>query len=792
VKEGESDPRTGKEPIGQGWGRDRITIDGIGSRFRSFPGANVGACLGPGRGPDGVWLADFEGDGDRAEDSFLDLTQGEDPPTPSWTSSRGKHRLFEVDQELLELLIQAGAVEGKGGSSGVYKLPQFLHLEIRIGGTKPDGTVKQLQSVAPPSATLIKGGDMAPAREWIHGPDTPLAAVPDGVYRVLRRIIAEKAERSTEALTVKPGAAKPASSSAIERYARKALEDEIHRIESAPEGQRNDALNESAFSLGTLVGAGALHRSEVEAAAAVAGRRAGLGEGEVRATVRSGIDAGILQPRDLSHIGNGRNGKANPSSNGSHSHGGVDGKAKDNITPLDRECAAQPLSDTGNAHRLILRYGSKLRYCHPWNKWLVWDKRRWRMDNTGAIYRFAMATALSIKKEASVKDEKRAIREHVEWGNMSEGRSRIEAMLALARSLQDVPILPEELDRDRWLLNVQNGTLDLKTSELRPHRREDLLTSLAPVEYDPDATCPLWDGTLNLFLAGDREMIQFWQRLCGRCLTGDISEQIRPILYGTGGNGKSTILATLYGMLGTDYALMAPPGLLLQKNNETHPTDRASLFGKRLVIDIESAEDARLNENFVKQLTGSDPLTVRRMREDFWSFDPTHKLLLATNHKPVIKETKDAIWRRIKLIPFTVKVPKTQENINVPELLKAEYSGILSWCLRGLADWQHNGLQCPDKVEIATKKYRDDEDTLARFLAEECIVAEGASVRFKVLYERYHRWTEGLGETPKSQKFVGEVLTEKEYEKYTNNGTCYRGIGLVANPKYDATDPYNM
>ncbi len=450
-------------------------------------------------------------------------------------------------------------------------------------------------------------------------------------------------------------------------------------------------------------------------------------------------------------------------------------------TDIDRELSSLPLTDVGAATRMIRRHGEQLRFCHPWGKWLVWDSRRWAVDLTAAVSRYAMNTARRVKAEAEFKTTDSARKTHFDWGELTEHRSRLEAMMHLARALEGVPVLPDALDADPWLLNVLNGTLDLKTGELRPHRREDLITALAPVEYLPDALCPIWEATLHRIFGGNERLIQFWQRLCGRCLTADVSEQILPILHGSGANGKSTILTVLLEILGPDYAMMAPPGLLVVKHGDSHPTERASLFGKRLVVDVESAEGARLNENLVKQLTGSDKITARRMREDFWLFTPTHKLMLATNHEPEIRETKDAIWRRIKLIPFTVTIPEAEQIKDMPQRLKSEYPGILAWCVRGLADWLYNGLQPPDEVVDATAAYRAEQDTLAEFLVDECVINPELKAKAGLLYERYRSFTEHLGGSPISLTSFGKSMIERGFERFRNDGKWYRGIGLRSN-----------
>ena len=268
------------------------------------------------------------------------------------------------------------------------------------------------------------------------------------------------------------------------------------------------------------------------------------------------------------------------------------------------------------------------------------------------------------------------------------------------------------------------------------------------------------------------------RRLFGLCLTGEISEQILPICYGTGNNGKTTIFTVMLEILGNDYGIIAPPGLLIAKHGESHPTERTMLFGKRFVVDVETAEGARLNENLVKQLTGSDMITSRRMREDFWSFLPTHKVMLCTNHKPEVRETKNAIWRRIKLIPFSVAIPEAEQNKALPRLLRAEYPGILAWCVQGCMDWQRDGLKVPQTVSAATQNYRTESDAYGTFFAEHCMQGPGLRVKASPLYEAFKQWAERSGENVTSQRAFGSIMTERGFERITNNGTWYLGIVL--------------
>ena len=433
------------------------------------------------------------------------------------------------------------------------------------------------------------------------------------------------------------------------------------------------------------------------------------------------------------------------------------------------------LTDMGNGERLVHHHGADLRYAHPLGKWYIWDGKRWREDDTAAAVRKAKRAVREIYREAAETSDDTERANLVKWAKVSESKARVEAMLWCAAREASVPVLPEALDLKPWLLNCPNGTVDLKTGELRPHDRADLITRLCPVEYHPKAECPLWLKTLGEIFGGNQALIGFWRRLCGLTLTGVVQEQVLPIPYGAGANGKSTLLGVLLRLLGPDYAMKAPPDLLMVKRTPEHATERAALFGKRLVVAIETGEGARLNEVMVKELTGGDQITARRMREDYWSFWPTHKVFLCTNHRPTVRGTDHAIWRRLKLIPFNITIANDKQDKALPEKLAAELPGILAWCVRGCLEWQEDGLNPPAEVEAATTQYKQDEDTLGAFLAENCTTAAGDRVKASALFARYKAWS---GDDRITQRKFGRAMTERGFERITNDGIWYLGLDL--------------
>jgi putative DNA primase/helicase len=437
------------------------------------------------------------------------------------------------------------------------------------------------------------------------------------------------------------------------------------------------------------------------------------------------------------------------------------------------------LTDYGNAQRLATLHSSDIHFVYQLNKWLAWEGKRWRLDYIGEVERLAKKTVRNILREAAEatkQDEREAL---VDWALKSENASRIQAMIALARSEPKVAILPDSLDNDARLLNCENGTLDLRTGNLRKHQRSDLITKLCPVEYHPTAEAPRFHEFLRDIFEDDPQLIGFIQRLLGHCLTGDVSEQVLPIFWGAGANGKSTLLNTILAMLGSDYGIKAAPELLMKKQSQTHPTERADLFGKRFVACVETEEGCRLAESLVKDLTGGDRQRARRMREDFWEFAPTHKVVLCTNHKPQIRGTDHAIWRRVRLIPFAVTVPPERRDKQLGEKLKTELPGILAWIVQGCLEWQQYGLGEPERVAVATSEYRNEQDVLGAFMADCCLVGHDYRTKASGLYKAYRQWCDNSGERhPITQRQFGAALTERGCERYTNNGTWYRGLAL--------------
>lgn len=448
------------------------------------------------------------------------------------------------------------------------------------------------------------------------------------------------------------------------------------------------------------------------------------------------------------------------------------------------------LTDTGNAERFVAQHGESVRYCMTWKRWLVWD-RRWKPDEKNTVQQFSKETIRSIPSEiAHITDETRRV-EILRHAARSENHARRVALLALAESERDIAVTAEELDADFWLFNVQNGTIDLRTGQLKPHNRADLLTKIAPVVYDSQAQCPIFLAYLEAIFRGRKELINFLRRVIGYTLTGDIREQIFLVLHGRGSNGKSILLCILLELFG-DYGHTMEPATISAKQNEKMATDIAELFGKRFVACSETNEGRRLDEAMIKRATGGEQLTGERKYERAFTFKPQFQIFFGTNHMPEIRGSDRGIWRRIHKIPFDetfwdgdkgeTGAPELRADKDLLNKLRRELPGILSWAVAGCLEWQRNGLGTPEEVTAATEAYREEQDLLAAFLNDCCIRTNDARAKASELYGKYCNWCEASHEPTISQKRFGNQLAERGFKKGREAGTgkaVWFGIGLI-------------
>lgn len=419
-------------------------------------------------------------------------------------------------------------------------------------------------------------------------------------------------------------------------------------------------------------------------------------------------------------------------------------------------------TDVGNSQRLVLYHGDKIRYCSDIGAWYIWNGIRWERDEKGEIVQLAISVSEYMQEEAWRNHDGEQRIDHVKWAKQSQQRRRIDDMIALASTDHATVVMASDLDSNPMLLNVRNHTLDLQTGELRPHKPADLITKLAPVEYDEEAECPKWQEFLQRVLNGNEELIAAMQQYIGVCLTGN-QAQVLFVCYGNGANGKTTFLETILAMLG-DYAQKAPSGMLEAKQYTAIPNDIARLRGARFVVSNELNAHRHLDESLVKDLTGGDTITARYLRKEFFEFTPTHKLWVQGNHLPLIEGTDEGIWRRIRLVPFQVTIPKGERNVKLGAELREELPGILTWAVKGYQTMLKAGkVQMPEVMRIASEDYRRDSDTIGQFLEEHCEERKDYQVAVDILYVIYTGWSQSNGERTLSKNALGKLMKARGF-----------------------------
>jgi putative DNA primase/helicase len=428
-------------------------------------------------------------------------------------------------------------------------------------------------------------------------------------------------------------------------------------------------------------------------------------------------------------------------------------------------------TDLSNSERFVREHAGKLRFVGSWQKWIAWNRTHWSTDLVGVAEHLAKGTVRTMLSEASTglagagaaferadedadllqlaKERQQRATADLSWALESHSAVRLGAMVKLARSAPELAITHEELDTDPWRFNVANGTIDLRTGALRPHDPKDLITKIAPIEYDPSAKCPTWDAFLDHAQRGNSEMLEFIRRAIGYCLTGVIRDHILLFLYGPANTGKSTFFRIVHELHGS-YGVRAPRSLLFASRGERHPTELATLHGARFVSCNEIDESATFDEALVKDLTGGENIATRRMREDFWTFRPTHKLAIGGNYKPRVRNFDDAIRRRLRLIPWVVKPAIVDTQLF--EKLRAELPGILAWAVRGCLEWQRDGLGEPVVVRDATDAYQDESDPLREFFDRHCIFAPDERIARRQLRFAYEEYAKENGAEPLGAK----------------------------------------
>lgn len=412
------------------------------------------------------------------------------------------------------------------------------------------------------------------------------------------------------------------------------------------------------------------------------------------------------------------------------------------------------------------RYQRDWRYVAAWGKWLMWDGRCWRSEETLA----ATDLVRQVCRHASLRTD------NVKLAAKLAGSSTIGGVERLARSDRRHAATTDEWDADIWLLNTPGGVVDLRTGRMRAHARQDRMTKIATAT--PRGTCPIWRGFIEQVTQGDQAYADYLQRFAGYCLTGSTQEHALFFLYGTGANGKSVFVNTLFTLLG-DYAANAPMDTFMETRGDRHPTDLAGLRGARFVGATETEQGRRWNESKIKEITGGDRVSARFMRQDFFTYVPQFKLVIAGNHKPAIRNIDEAMRRRLHLIPFTLTIPPEKRDKTLPTRLLQECDGILAWALEGCLAWQRDGLQQPQCVQAATDEYFEAEDALGQWIEERCFVDRNARALVSDLYADWKVWAEERGEFVGAIKRFSDSLENRRFEKTrASTGRIFLGLSL--------------
>lgn len=427
-------------------------------------------------------------------------------------------------------------------------------------------------------------------------------------------------------------------------------------------------------------------------------------------------------------------------------------------------------TEKGVAAAFSESHQGQILYCWPWRKWLIWAGKRWEEDETGRIYRIFFKFIDKLRST------------NAKFADSLENERKMTPILRITRSMPGIPILPEQLNTAPYLLNCSNCTINLKTGDCHEHRPSDYITALAPAAYNPEVQPGEWLRFLGKITGGDQDLQGYLQRAVGYSLTGDVGEHVLFFLYGTGANGKSTFLNTILNTLGPEYAKPAPKDLLMMKYGGEHPTATSVLYGARFIATIEPDGNRKLAEGLTKQLTGGDKVQTRRMREDFWFFTPTHKIWLAANHKPNIIGQDPGIWRRIRLVPFTVQIPDSEIELNYEKRFENEIDAIFSWAVQGELSWQKLGkLEEPVAVTRATSAYQEEMDALGDFLNNDPIIHDRLkNTSVTNLYSAYKTWCEENNERKLTKKKLSIVLKERGYEQIrTSSARAWKGISIA-------------
>nr|WP_269667822.1 phage/plasmid primase, P4 family [Staphylococcus gallinarum] len=443
--------------------------------------------------------------------------------------------------------------------------------------------------------------------------------------------------------------------------------------------------------------------------------------------------------------------------------------------------------DTGNAERLKDLFGENIRYNYTSKSWMYYDGKRWKNDDTGRM------KILTDKVVENMKNEKLFIADGIDEADMEkyryrhwkDSRNHNKKINMMKECEHLLPVRNETFDKDFNLFNVQNGYINLKEGQINEHERENYFTKISNVEYTDKADCPKWDEFLDDIFLGNQDLVKFIQRAVGYSLSGYTSEQVLFVLYGNGRNGKSVFLDILNEIFGNYATNIQPQAIMASKNQSDASPEIAKLDGARLVTTTEPNEGERFDEGLLKQITGGDKVSARKLYENEFEFTPQFKLWMATNHKPYVRGRDEGIWRRFVIIPFDKQIPLHEIDRDLTKKLKRELPAIMRWCVDGFIEWQRIGLSEPAIIKEQRDEYRTEMDSISAFIEECCETDYKFKIAASELFNAYDSWAKRNNQHKMTNvKFATEML--KKFERTTIKGKrYYRGLKIVADSQYN-------
>ena len=438
--------------------------------------------------------------------------------------------------------------------------------------------------------------------------------------------------------------------------------------------------------------------------------------------------------------------------------------------------------DTGNAERLKDLFGDNIRYNYTSNAWMYYDGKRWKHDDTGKMKILADKVVDNMKNEKlfiaeGVDEEEMKKFKHRHWKDSRNHNKKVNMMKECEHLL---PVQNNDFDKDFNLFNVQNGYIDLRSGQLIDHDRNNFFTKISNVEFTDKADCPKWEEFLNDIFLGRQDLIDFIQRAVGYSLSGYTTEQVLFVLHGNGRNGKSVFIEVLNEIFGNYATNITPQAIMASKmGNNSGPTPEiAKLDGARFVTTTEPNEGDRFDEGLLKQITGGDKISARKLHENSFEFTPQLKLWMATNHKPYVRGRDEGIWRRFVIIPFEKQIPLNEIDKDLTKKLKQELPAIIKWCVDGYLEWQRIGLSEPAIIKEQRDEYRTEMDSIAAFIDECCEVGTTGKIKSSLMFAAYDEWARENNQYRMTNTKFG-IEMSKKFKKITSNGVHYIGVGLL-------------